>query len=84
MSTQLDVELTTEMTTTSCPSNNELNRELTEIHMEINKELSENHLMPKTRPKRWLLYETKFPLELLVSIKKLMNNQIVHVQLINN
>ena len=48
MSTQLDADLPTGMTTTSCPSNNALNRELTEI----NNELSENHLMPNIRPKR--------------------------------
>ena len=52
MSTQLDADLPTGMTTTSCPSNNALNRELTEINMEINNELSENYLMPNIRPKR--------------------------------
>ena len=55
MSTQPDADLPTGMTMTSCPSNNALNRELTEINMEINNELSENHLMPNIRPKRWLL-----------------------------
>ena len=52
MSTQLDADLPTEMTTILCPSNNSLNRELTEINMEINNELCENHLMPNIRPKR--------------------------------
>ena len=52
MSTQLDADLPTGMTMTSCPSNNALNRELTEINMEINNELCENHLMPNIRPKR--------------------------------
>ena len=49
---QLDIDLPTGMTTTSCPSNNALNRELTELNMEINNDFSGSHLMPNIRPKR--------------------------------